>query len=253
MKEHFERNGWDYPFTKLEMAKKPKSRFPMVKMFRLAFWALFRYHENVLSRAEEMKLNAGLALPSQQDQRGASSDGSTVKPYIALHHRMSDYFMTKNVQGNNLDFKDKAISRRTDDQRLLDCFVRVQERVDPTGRMLGYLAGDNVQIRQKLNRSVDTLRFPPELDIFHVDKSAKYRSEIYRGTLDAWAEQVVLIDSQCLIMSWSMYSFCAYYIRGGQHRCAIFVDDCNQTDLTLEWNNYWFEPGKPPRLQKRLS
>jgi len=188
-----------------------------------------------------MKLNAGLALPSQQIKGGDVSDKS-VDPYIALHHRQSDYSMTTDPEDRKTPSE-----RRTDDQQLLDCFVRVQRKIDPSRQTLGYLAGDTMQTRTRLSEGVDSLRFPQKLDIFHVDKSTLESStdvQNYRGTLDAWAEQIVLTDSQCLIMSWSMYSFIAYYIRGGQNRCAIFVNDCNQKDLTLEWNNYWFEPGK---------
>jgi len=74
-----------------------------------------------------------------------------------------------------------------------------------------------------------TIHYPPEVNIFHVDLSTRIgtgvtsidNDHIHQGVLDTWAEVAVLVDSDCLVMSRSMFAFLAYYIRGRRPATCI--------------------------------
>lgn len=57
------------------------------------------------------------------------------------------------------------------------------------------------------------------------------------------AEVVILVDATCLVMSKSMFSFLAYYIRGAENRCNVFVGLCDQSAVNRQYNTYPYESG----------
>lgn len=82
-----------------------------------------------------------------------------------------------------------------------------------------------------------------ELRSNHSPQSASFtEKDVREGTLRAWAEIAVLVDSDCLVMSSSMFSFLAYYIRG-ETQCAVRVNDRSIDFVTKRIVPYDYESG----------
>jgi len=198
---------------------------PQERLLRWSFYSLFKFNDAVLLRAEELKKNAGL-------ENGV--------PYVGIHLRTGDQSM-----GISLD---KGASFRMQHNRKKQtrhgkCFQKMKEAHPDI--QVGYAASDSNEAKQLLSDMDKSIRYSNEVEIFHVDEPIADDNDLsYIGSLDGWAELVVLADSQCIIMSWSMLSFAAHYL-GGENRCSAFVNDCDNIDLSVP-HEYAYEAGKNP-------
>ena len=198
---------------------------PQERLLRWSFYSLFKFSDAVLLRAEELKKSAGLFG----------------LPYTGIHLRTGDQSM-----GISLD---KGPSFRMQHSRKKQirhgqCFQRIKEVHDI---QVGYVASDSNEAKQLLSDMDKSILYSNEIEILHVDEPMRGEDDknlSYIGSLDGWAELVILADSQCIIMSWSMLSFAAHYL-GGENRCSALVDDCNEIDLSVP-HKYAYEAGQNP-------
>ena len=199
-------------------------------LLRWSFYSLFKFSDAVLSRADELKKSAGLPA-------GA--------PYHGIHIRTGDVSMgidnMKGVRGPRSQY------RTRDQTRHGKCYQKMKKAHPDVA--IGYVASDADNAKQLLNEMDKSILYSNEIEIFHVDETmrgedlASADNDLsYRGSLDGWAELVVLADSKCVIMSWSMLSFAAHYL-GGDNRCGVFVEDCMEENLALP-HEYAYEAGK---------
>ena len=201
---------------------------PQERLLRWSFYLLFKFSDAVLLQAEELKKSAGLFG----------------LPYTGIHLRTGDQTM-------GISLHRKASFRmqnsRKKQMRYGQCFQKMKE-VRPE-IPVGYVASDSDDAKQFLNAIDKSILYSTEIEIFHVDQTLRMEAAAsvndeelsYRGSLDVWAELVVLADSKCVIMSWSMLSFAAHYL-GGEHRCGILVEDCMEEDLAVP-HEYTYEAG----------
>ena len=204
---------------------------PQEALLRWSFYSLFKFSDAVLSRADELKKSAGLPA-------GA--------PYHGIHIRTGDVSMgidrMKNMRAARTQY------RTRDQARHGKCYQKMKKAHPDVA--IGYVASDADKAKQLLNGMDKSILYSNEIEIFHVDETMRGEELTsvdndlsYRGSLDAWSELVVLADSKCLIMSWSMLSFAAHYL-GGDNRCGIFVEDCmDEVDLAVP-HEYAYEAGR---------
>ena len=203
---------------------------PQEALLRWSFYSLFKFSDAVLSRADELKKSAGLPA-------GA--------PYHGIHIRTGDVSMgidnMKGVRGPRTQY------RTRDQTRHGKCYEKLKEAHPDI--LFGYVASDADDAKQLLNGMDESILYSNEIEIFHVDETmrgeelASVDNDLsFRGSLDGWAELVVLAESKCVIMSWSMLSFAAHYL-GGDNRCGVFVEDCMEIDLAVP-HEYAYEAGK---------
>ena len=203
---------------------------PQEALLRWSFYSLFKFSDAVLSRADELKKSAGLP---------------TGAPYHGIHLRTGD--MSMGIE-NMVGVRGPRSQYRTRDQtRHGKCYQRMKKAHPDI--QAGYVASDADDAKQLLNSMDKSILYSNEIEIFHVDETmrgedlATSNNDLsYRGSLDGWAELVVLADSKCVIMSWSMLSFAAHYL-GGDNRCGVFVEDCLEADLAVP-HEYAYEAGK---------
>jgi len=215
------------------------STLSVARAFHDAFWALFKFDDVVLSRAEQMKLGSGLPRGSVEND---------VLPYVGLHHREGDYAMF-DVEKNTM------IKRFVGIDQPLKCYDLVKAKffldegiVNPSA----YIASDDASTKKEMKEKDPSIFYYDELQIFHIDWSVREgtntkdlhtTSSIQQGVVDMLAEVAVLVDSKCLVMSQSMFSYLAYYIRGPDDRCNIHVKPCTWDTINRESNLYAYESG----------
>jgi hypothetical protein len=205
---------------------------PQEQLLRWSFYSLFKFSDAVLSRADELKKSAGLPKNA---------------PYHGIHLRTGDQSMglvQMAMNGPRSQYRAKKQTRHG------KCYKKMKQA--HPGIQFGYVASDSDDAKQFLNAIDKSILYSNEIEIFHVDETMRMKDVAsvndeelsYRGSLDGWAELVVLADSKCIIMSWSMLSFAAHYL-GGEHRCGVFVEDCMKEDLAVP-HEYAYEAGKNP-------
>jgi len=217
-----------------------------------------KFDETVLSRIEEMKEDAGLALPLKNAVT-TIGEGSIKEmvPYIGLHNRHGDL----SIPGVTSIWADSK-SRESNSTELLECYHTFQKQF-PGKFEAGYLASDDLDTKKFMKEIDQTIHYPPEINIFHVDLSTRNgtgvtdmnMNDIDQGVLDTWAEIGVLVDSDCLIMSKSMFSFLAYYIRG-EKSCNVYMPDCNDNTVSQQINQYDKDPFQyihPPSGEPKIK
>mmetsp|Transcript_28585 Transcript_28585/g.65349 ORF Transcript_28585/g.65349 Transcript_28585/m.65349 type:complete len:493 (-) Transcript_28585:797-2275(-) len=201
--------------------------------FYEAFWGLFKFDEKVFLRAEQIKLEAKLPR-----------NGTDVLPYIGLHHRHGDHAIFETKKLFKFRFVNTNITRQ--------CYNIIKGIFPNDGvfNASAYIASDSAAIKELMHDEDPSIHYHNELQIFHVDRSARQDTinkvkitSVLQGVIDAVAEIVILVDSECLIMSKSMFSFLAYYIRGPKNRCNIPVQLCNAKSVTYKSNFYCYESG----------
>jgi len=210
-----------------------------------AFWALFKFDDSVLSRAEEMKHSARLGLHHfdnvSDNHIEESSSSKGMVPYIGLHSRQSDSIVP-GLRATGI------MPRETNSTELLTCYQHFL-KVHPDKYQAGYLASNDPDMKNFMKVKDPTILFDNEVNIFHVDLSTRTKfgtpktdtSQIHQGVIDAWAEVAVLVDSDCLIMSRSMFAFLAHYIRD-ETMCSVYISDCNENTVTQKINKYSTDP-----------
>ena len=71
--------------------------------------------------------------------------------------------------------------------------------------------------------------------------------------MDGWADLVVLVDSECLVLTNSMFSFAAYYIRG-PHTCNIHAAECDSETIAEYSHRYAYESeDRSPFVKKKYE
>mmetsp|Transcript_47067 Transcript_47067/g.91865 ORF Transcript_47067/g.91865 Transcript_47067/m.91865 type:complete len:472 (+) Transcript_47067:257-1672(+) len=230
-----------------QSAQGPLSELSVPRAFHQAFWAMFKFDDAVLSRAEEMKKRAGLALPSYG--LNAFFQGSNrrkeMASYIGLHNRHGD----KSISGVTSTWVERQ-SRESNSTELLECYHQFQ-RIFPGKYQAAYLASNDSDMKNSIQAKDPTILFANDVDIFHLDLSSRFgkletdtddiQANIHQGVIDTWAEVAVLVDSDCLIMSRSMFTFLAYYIRD-ETMCGVYIEDCNENTVTQKINKYPTDP-----------
>lgn len=173
-----------------------------------AFWALFTFDKVVVARAQELKISAGL-----------------VDPYVGLHMRTGDEHLGLDVE--------RKMERATSNENLLTCYHLLQNKYKFQS---AYLASDNVNAKEEISMRESTINYAKETSPFHIDllarnekgKLAKVQTTdvtVLQGTIDAWAEILILAESKFLIVSRSMFSFAAHYTRNPKS-CSVYLDQC---------------------------
>jgi len=192
-------------------------------------WALFKFDNTVLSRAEEMKMESKMPR---------NLSGKELLPYIGLHQREGDAA----DQPTRADFP-RSVSRNV----TIECYQRIKNTFYPDNgelRASAYVASDSSEIKKQMSKKDLSIHFHKDLLIYHIDKSKSNDNQhILKGVIDAMAEVVILVDATCLVMSKSMFSFLAYYIRGAENRCNVFVGLCDQSAVNRQYNTYPYESG----------
>jgi len=206
--------------------------------FHQAFETLFKFDSTVLSRAEEMKQNAGLVVPQHKIIPPIQDNiHQEMMPYIGLHndHKNASFSVVNSTWSYESDSID-----------LIKCYQTFQSHF-PDKYQLAYLVSDDNNIKKFMKKKDATIHYPPVLSNVDVDStkkgliSNKSSSDFEQDVMDTWAEIAVLVDSDCLIMSSSLLSFLAYYIRGAT-MCNVHIPECNATTVAQRINKYTIDP-----------
>ena len=225
MIKYLKSNGWSSYIGSQELS--------VANFFHKAFWALFKFDNTVLSRAEEMKMESRMPR---------NLSGKEILPYIGLHHREGDKAILQPQSTKHYFFRRRVSSNVT-----IECYQRIKNTFYPDNgelRASAYVASDSSEIKKQMSKKDLSIHFHKDLLIYHIDKSKSNDNQhILKGAIDAMAEVVILVDATCLVMSKSMFSFLAYYIRGAENRCNIFVDLCDQSAVNRKYNTYPYESG----------
>eukprot|EP00588_Corethron_pennatum_P000014 CAMPEP_0194294464 /NCGR_PEP_ID=MMETSP0169-20130528/50717_1 /TAXON_ID=218684 /ORGANISM="Corethron pennatum, Strain L29A3" /LENGTH=446 /DNA_ID=CAMNT_0039043321 /DNA_START=287 /DNA_END=1627 /DNA_ORIENTATION=- len=242
-----------YVGKKVHQAKSIKFNNEYSSAFHQAFWTLFKFDDVILSRAKEMKQGAGLALLKKNVDAPIRSKEMMV-PYVGLHNRQGDHLIPGVKTTNRLQ-------RKTVTTQLLECYHTLKRHF-PGEYQAAYIASDNYEAKEGMKKMDNTIHYPPEMEIFHVDLSTRkegnpkmHEEEVRRGFIDTWAEVVVLIDSDCLIISRSMFSTLAYYIRDDRETCNVHILDCDDDSAVASRTNIYrmdplilvYTPWKKPK------
>ena len=109
---------------------------------------------------------------------------------------------------------DSSLSRSTVKSRNLSSTSMSNTPTTISSAVKGYVASDSTNVKVALHETNPSMVFPEELQIFHVDKSAVDDSDrAFQGTLDVYAELVVLVDAICLISYYAHHdSRCGFRI-----------------------------------------
>jgi len=215
----------------------------------MAFWTLFRFHDQVLARADVLKQNAGLipststadkAITSTND--GGSDGGESLsslphdlttpqpllfEPYIAIHirgerHEGEDNWRKFLVCAQQLQ---SAIQQRQivptmhddddkDDQRHRNLAAAVAA-VPPPPRLI-FVADDSYHgTRQEIKMTLQSwdpafVRVAP-IEVYHVDHPSAVQNA-QQANIDVYAELAVLLDAECLVHSHSGFSELSHQI-----------------------------------------
>jgi hypothetical protein len=205
MADHLELNQWTELANNMTLAEKAHE----------AFRAMFTFTPAVRSRAEEFKTSAGIS--------GA---------YIGLHMRKGDAAM--GVGGEVVKYK---FDRTTDNNMTMTCLQKM--KMDHPNVSVAYLASDDVITKQNMSDADPSIHFAKDMRPFHIDLLARtdFRSvlkinatdpSVFQGTIDTWAEMLVLAQSSCLVAAKSMFSFGSLYMRDPSD-CAVFLERCEDS------------------------
>ncbi|KAL7476924.1 hypothetical protein ACHAW6_006999 [Cyclotella cf. meneghiniana] len=201
MVDHLRKGKWSKMADKVSLAT----------VAREAFRAMFQFNRVVISRAQELKAEAGIS-----------------GPYLGMHIRKGDASMLKSERQKNF-------TRETDDDQIVSCYSQMKLS-HPNAFEIAYLASDDIQTKEKIAHVDSSIHFA-HLRPFHIDKSARKGSRrfnfhaidsttVYNGVIDTWAEMLVMAESACLILSQSMFTFATLYMRDPR-ACAVPLHLCN--------------------------
>ena len=200
-------------------------------LYRWGFQTLFRFSKAVYDRALMVKKQSGLS-----------------GPYVGLHLRTN-----KGESWNDPHRRFEGV------ESYLQCFQYFR---DIYGLKSGYIAADNQQIKSNLQSMDRSLTFATDLQIFHIDKSisselgsklsatgslaTRHQKQGGRisnvtiaemGMLDLFAELLVILDAECVIMSKSGLSYAMHYIPTDP-RCGVFISHCTRESVTQRHHKY---------------
>jgi hypothetical protein len=195
---------------------------------------LFRFTEQVEIRAAKLLQDAGVA---------------SSMPYVAAHLRT----------GSGPTWDDKALrlmrQNRAGPAPFAQCFRLLR---DTHGYSQGYIAADNDAPKTALNQIEPLLKFAT-VEVFHIDRSLSTNAtgsmsffhdpngrslsgtgsleHAKNGTLDLFAELKVLVDSHCIIMSWSSLSYVSHFMALQPH-CGLLSTDCSNSTILQPFRKY---------------
>jgi len=181
-------------------------------LFHVGFSALFRFTGVVHERAEYLRRAAGMV------------DG----PYVGVHVRT----------GQGSTFNDPVRHGSSEDiRRFYECAVKLQngmkQRYQSTIAPSIYIAADNNAVKKQIHTWNSDAKFVSGMEVFHIDRTRTNELEnVDQAYLDVWGELKVLIDSTCLVMSRSKFSFVASLLSPQQPRCAIMFDECSDANVS---------------------
>lgn len=183
-------------------------------LFYIGFWTLFRFSKLVEDRADHLRQSAGMAKDA---------------PYVGVHIRT----------GKGANWEDPIRHGSNEDIRKFgDCAAKLQtgmkERYASSSSSKTttlpeiYVAADNSDAKQQLSSMNKHAKFVPDMQVLHIDRSREEEIDnVDQAYLDVWAELKILIDSTCLVMSKSGFSYVAQELSHEQPRCAVMFDDCS--------------------------
>jgi hypothetical protein len=205
MVEHFRQNQWT------EMADGVSLALAANEAFR----AMFRYDPAVRARADEFRASAGIT-----------------GPYVGLHMRKGDFNM--GVTGQSEAALKGLLHRATDNNKMLECYHGVKKS-HMNEFEVAYLASDDIATKVEMAKSDSSILYAKDMKPFHVDLLARKGKtqkidtvdpSVLSGTIDTWAEMLVLSESTCLILSQSIFSLGALYMRNPEH-CSVRLNKCS--------------------------
>lgn len=223
MKNYFESISEPFPY---------EEGLPQEELLRWSFWALFKFSDNVLNRAKELKGSAGLTAE---------------QAYIGIHLRTGDKSM-------DIEMKYKGPrnqNKKSQQYNYVRCYQKLRQSLQYD--YVGYIASDSAEAKETVHGWDPSVRFAKDSNIFHVDESLKLEESgdqdviAYEGSLDGWAELSLMADARCLVMSWSMFSFAAHFI-GGRNRCGVYVGHCDDENVINPVHEYSYEAGRSPMV-----
>lgn len=200
-------------------------------LYRWGFHTLFLFSKSVADRAAAVKKQAAVSVP-----------------YVGIHLRTN--------KGENWKDPHRQFEGL---ESYLRCFHFFR---DIHGLKSGYVAADNKQSKSELHKMDGNLRISEDLQIFHIDKSISgdlgskmdapdflvkwyqsNRGEISnvtiakQGMLDLFAELLILVDAECVIMSKSGLSYAMHYIARAP-RCGVFISRCTAEAVAQRNHKY---------------
>jgi hypothetical protein len=212
------------------------------KMYRWAFWTLFRFEDSVLDRADYIRKSSGLELDhisvsKSVDLSNKSKNTSLshfFKPYIGVH-----------IRGERHEGEEN-------NRKFLECAHKLQnatlKETESKGGRLIYIADDSYDgKRQDIKPMIQSwdrasVRISNVTVVTHTERSRdKGKGNAFE---DAFADLVILIDSECLVRSRSGFSELPHRITISNEvnfqRCGIQFDECSDIAVqgsvqTLNW------------------
>ena len=127
------------------------------------------------------------------------------------------------------------------------------------GYTQGYIAADNDAPKNALNEIEPLLKIA-NLEIFHSDRSlstnvtntmsnfqdpagnnllgsSSSMGHAKNGTLALFAELKILVDSKCIIMSWSSLNYVAH-VMSMQPHCGLLAPECTNSSVVQPFRKY---------------
>eukprot|EP00527_Entomoneis_sp_CCMP2396_P004641 CAMPEP_0198153166 /NCGR_PEP_ID=MMETSP1443-20131203/62952_1 /TAXON_ID=186043 /ORGANISM="Entomoneis sp., Strain CCMP2396" /LENGTH=398 /DNA_ID=CAMNT_0043819409 /DNA_START=186 /DNA_END=1382 /DNA_ORIENTATION=- len=179
-------------------------------LFHLGFWTLFRFTPGLVNQANLLRRAAGLV------------DGQA---YISMHVRTG--------QGETWD---DPLRHNGDENlnRFYQCGCKLQQAMQKYCTNISYkpsvyIAADNNYAKSRIQRwdSSDTFKSESDIEVVHIGKTRYEEIKDPRMAYSqVWGELKVLIDSSCIVMSRSKFSYMGSELSPRQPRCAVLFDNC---------------------------
>jgi acid phosphatase class B len=219
MMKHLEQHQW------VDQA----NSFTLAAACKEAFRAMFKLDPIVIARAQEFKSSAGIT-----------------GTYAGLHMRKGDSNMGVTGQGE-AELKGLK-ARETDNSKTLSCYHEVKA-LHSNAFNVAYLASDDSDTKKAMAEADSSIHFATNMNPFHIDLLARegitksidaVDPAVAQGVIDTWAEMSVLSESTCILLSQSMFSFGALYMRGARD-CVIHLNSCHDASHREGHNSFYGE------------
>uniref|UniRef100_A0A7S2YC25 Uncharacterized protein n=1 Tax=Entomoneis paludosa TaxID=265537 RepID=A0A7S2YC25_9STRA len=118
-------------------------------------------------------------------------------------------------------------------KRFYQCAVRLQaamkDRCSTSNVASVYIAADNNYAKLRIQSwdSSKSFKAASDIEVLHIGKSRfKEFDNLDLAYQRVWGELKVLIESACIVMSHSKFSYMGSDLSPQQPRCAVMHDDC---------------------------
>jgi len=184
-------------------------------LFHMGFWTLFRFTHRLQQQSEQLRQLAGI---------------SSRLPYISIHIRTG--------QGETFD---DPLRHNGDAelQKFRQCAIRLQRAMRQKCKLFSappvYVAADNNYVKSRLQRWDESGAFKAahDIEVLHIGKSRFKEFDNVSLAYDrVWGELKILIDSTCIVMSRSKFSYMGSELSPQQPRCAVTFDQCSEENVT---------------------